>query len=68
MLDNWILVGALERFADATRATCDGEMDASAKAYATGKADGLDMAGSLLREFSTKAHVDLGEYAGADRL
>jgi hypothetical protein len=47
LMDQWKLIGVLERFADKARES-SGE----------GKADGLALAGSLLRSISRNGHPD----------
>ena len=60
MLDNWMLIGTLERCADVVRTKSEEEPDALAKAYKAGKADGLSMATDLLRTINKNEHVYVG--------
>jgi hypothetical protein len=58
LMDQWKLIGVLERFADKARESSDQGQDIQAKAYREGKADGLALAGSLLRSISRNGHPD----------
>lgn len=49
MIEQWKLIGSLERYAERIREDSEQDEDSSQKAYKAGKADGLDMAGDLLR-------------------
>jgi hypothetical protein len=58
--EQWMLIGTLERLADAARKQSEEDRDFEQKAYKVGKADGLSMATDLFRTIGRSEHVDMG--------
>jgi hypothetical protein len=58
--EQWLLIGTLERLADAARKQSEEDRDFEQRAYKTGKADGLSMASDIFRMLSGNGHVDAG--------
>ena len=60
VMEQWKLVGTLERFADKTREESERDQDLELRAYKAGKADGLNLASDLLRATCRIRHAHRG--------
>ncbi|MEE8373889.1 MAG: hypothetical protein V3R87_09230 [Dehalococcoidia bacterium] len=60
MMEQWKMIGTLERFAETSRQYSLQDQDIQTRAYMAGKADGLALASGLLRTINKNGHSERG--------
>ncbi len=63
MMEQWKMIGTLERFAETSREHSLQDHDVQTRAYMAGKADGLALASGLLRTINKNGHSDRSQGA-----